>query len=144
MASVVFPVPTSPANHRPRPASSWSSSAARYRRTVRSTTGLVRSIDGIGSRSNETPRKRVGIRPATAAALRRASRAGRHEHGYARRAASSYRKPEPSQRPSGQSAGIPVLPRERQEPRVLLLERELDRPQPAVAVLGDDQVGDAL
>ena len=42
-------------------------------------------IDATGSRSNDTPWKRFGSRPATAAARLRAIRAGRHEHGRARR-----------------------------------------------------------
>ena len=50
-------------------------------RTSRTTCGCARWIDGSGSRSHETSRKALGIRPATAAARRRACRTGRHEHG---------------------------------------------------------------
>ena len=53
------------------------------------TSGCARWIEGSGSRSHETSRKALGIRPATAAARLRACRIGRHEHGYARRFSSS-------------------------------------------------------
>jgi hypothetical protein len=56
IASVVLPVPTSPVNHRPRPASSCSRIARTYWRTSRTTCGFARSIEISGSRSNETSR----------------------------------------------------------------------------------------
>ena len=110
IASVVLPVPTSPVNHRPRPSSSRSPIARTYARTSRISAGLRRSIEATGSRSNETSRNRFGSRPATAAARLRAIRAGRHEHGRARGPSSSKRKPEPSQRLSGQAPQYPSSP----------------------------------
>ena len=56
IASVVLPVPTSPVNQRPRPASSCSAIAPTYWRTSRTTCGFERSIERSGSRSKETSR----------------------------------------------------------------------------------------
>jgi hypothetical protein len=86
IASVVLPVPTPPTNQMPRPSSSRSRIDRTYVRTSRISDAF---IDAIGSRSNDTSRKRFGSRPATAAARLRAMRAGRHEHGRARRPSSS-------------------------------------------------------
>jgi hypothetical protein len=73
---------------------------------VRTSRSSVSFIEATGSRSNDTPLKRFGSRPATAAARLRAIRAGRHEHGRALRVCSSKTKPEPSQRLSGQGLNI--------------------------------------
>jgi hypothetical protein len=103
IASVVLPVPTPPTNQIPRPSSSRSAMCRTYARTSRSSASF---IEAMGSRSNETPRKRFGSRPATADARLRAILAGRHEHGRAVRPSSSNRKPVPSQRLSGQALNI--------------------------------------
>src|SRR4051812_14529665 len=97
-----------------------------------------------GSRSKPTPRKRFGSRAVSDAARLRAIRRGRHSHGYARRVSSSVRKPEPSQCGQASTALVVVVGDVGHEARVVLLERQLDGPEPAVAVLGDDQVRDPL
>src|SRR5690348_12367139 len=101
-------------------------------------------METTGSRSKPTPRKRLGRRAVSAAARLRAMRRGRHSHGYARRVSSSIRKPEPSQCGQASMALVVVVGDVGHEARVVLLEGQLDGPEPAVAVLGDDQVRDPL
>src|SRR5690349_18347629 len=113
IASVVLPVPTSPVNQMPRPASKRSGSARTYWRTSRTTWGFARSIDSRGTGARAGAPRRTGTRS------RHTGRLGRRR-------------------------SIPIVPDVRHEPRVVLLEGQLHGPQPAVAVLGDDQVGDAL
>src|SRR6476620_9110141 len=80
-------------------------------------------------------------------ALRRLISWARQRQGAAEFVTSSTTKPEPSQRPNGHAA-ISVrsppsdhLRRAVHEARELALEDERDLAEPAVAVLGDDQVG---
>ena len=56
IATVVLPVPTSPVNHMPRPASTCAATSPTYRRTSRTRCGFARSMLGSGSRSKDTSR----------------------------------------------------------------------------------------
>ena len=56
MASVVLPVPTSPVNQMPWPASRRSATLRTYWRTSRTTLWFARSIEISGSRSKDTSR----------------------------------------------------------------------------------------
>jgi hypothetical protein len=79
IASVVLPVPTSPVNHMPRPASSCSATSRRTAHLAHDV--RVRALDrGRGSRSNETSRN-ARDPPATRRGRLRAIRAGRHGTG---------------------------------------------------------------
>ena len=80
MASDVLPVPTSPANQSPRPASTLSSARSTNARTGRSTNG---SRSQIGLRSNDTPRKRFGTPVPMPRLTARPIIRSRHSHGSA-------------------------------------------------------------
>src|SRR5918992_470350 len=155
MASDVLPVPTGPSNQRPRPASRLSSIERVNARTWRST---ARSSETIGSRSNDTSRKRrpIPVPMPPLAALR--TRWSRQRQGRDSLVSSSRIQVEPSHSPKGQaacsSAGTsrstsehPVpggdrlpgtLAVEVREARILGQEGEADLPDRPVAVLGQD------
>src|SRR5256885_5111961 len=160
MASVVLPVPTSPTNQMPRPSSRLRSTSRAKRRTS-ATTGAGMSV--TGQRSNAASRYLRGMRASSRRDLAWLMRIGRQRQSLAVSVASSMTKPEPSQIPYGHALiGEPLranAKRSRQrrcaasarsllvavagvveELRVLLAERQRDVAQPAVAVLGDQQV----